>query len=181
MSELFSTVASSEQGMRVDRAFAFIDLSGFTSYTETYGDAEAVAVLRIFRAIVRDVAGRRGVRVAKWLGDGAMFVAIDTESLIDAIVEVEHLIDESDCKLNLRGGIAAGPVLLFEGDDYIGGPVNLAARLCDVAQPHEIIAPADITTWLLVNAEKERIGARQVSGFPEPIELVRLGKHIGEP
>ncbi len=165
------------QGMRIERAFAFIDLSGFTSYTEMNGDDAAVEVLRIFRSVVRDVAGRRGVRVAKWLGDGAMLVGIDTEELIDAVVEMEDGIDASDCELTLRAGIAAGPVLLFEGDDYIGGPVNLAARLCDVAQPHEIIAPADTSAWALVNSRREGIGSRAVPGFPDPIELVRLGKH----
>ena len=35
---------------RVDRAFAFIDLSGVTAFTDTRGDAEAVAVLARFRA-----------------------------------------------------------------------------------------------------------------------------------
>ena len=106
-----------------------------------------------------------------------MLVGIDTEELIDAVVEMEDGIDASDCPLTLRGGIAAGPVLLFEGDDYIGGPVNLAARLCDVADPHEIIAPADSSAWVLVNSRRETIGSRTVPGFPDPIELVRLGKH----
>jgi class 3 adenylate cyclase len=31
-------------------------------------------------------------------------------------------------------------VLLFEGDDYVGRPANLAARLCDAAEPGEILA-----------------------------------------
>ena len=30
--------------------------------------------------------------------------------------------------------------LLFDGDDYIGRPVNLAARLCDEAGPGELLA-----------------------------------------
>jgi class 3 adenylate cyclase len=31
-------------------------------------------------------------------------------------------------------------VLLFEGDDYIGRSVNLAARLCEAAGPSELLA-----------------------------------------
>jgi len=31
-------------------------------------------------------------------------------------------------------------VLLFEGDDYIGRPVNMAARLCEAAGPGELLA-----------------------------------------
>ena len=41
--------------------------------------------------------------------------------------------------------MARGPVILFEGDDYIGTAVNLAARLCDIAAPHEVLATPSIT------------------------------------
>ena len=65
-------------------------------------------------------------------------------------------------------------MILFEGDDYIGQPVNLASRLCDMAQPHEVLAPASIMSSLMVNTKAVPIGARRVSGFAQPIELVRL-------
>ncbi len=42
--------------------------------------------------------------------------------------------------LALRAGATHGGVLLFEGDDYIGRPVNLAARFCQAAQPNELLA-----------------------------------------
>ena len=60
--------------MRVARTFAFVDLSGFTQFTDLHGDDEAVAVLSQFRAALRATASDIGVRVAKWLGDGAMLV-----------------------------------------------------------------------------------------------------------
>lgn len=159
---------------RVDRSFAFIDLSGFTRFTSEHGDAAAVRVLAGFRQAVREVASRRGVRVAKWLGDGAMLVSIESESLIEAIIDIEHRIDESGSPLPLRAGIAGGPVLLFEGDDYIGAAVNLASRLCDIAEPHEVLAPATMVSSLLVNTEAVPIGERSISGFAHPIALVRL-------
>jgi adenylate cyclase len=159
---------------RVDRTFAFIDLSGFTSFTVEQGDAAAVGVLAGFRQAVREVASRRGVRVAKWLGDGAMLVGVESEPLIEAIIDIERRIDESGSPLPLRAGIARGPVLLFEGDDYIGQAVNLASRLCDVAQPHEVLAPATLVSSLLVNTEAVPIGERAIGGFSQPIELVRL-------
>ena len=40
----------------------------------------------------------------------------------------------------MRVGVATGEALLFEGDDYIGEPVNLAAKLCAAAAPGEILA-----------------------------------------
>ena len=58
--------------MRVPRTFVFVDLSGFTNYTAAFGDDAAGRILSTFRAIVREVASERGVRIAKWLGDGCM-------------------------------------------------------------------------------------------------------------
>jgi class 3 adenylate cyclase len=39
--------------------------------------------------------------------------------------------------------MASGLALLFEGDDYIGTAVNMAARLCDAAEPFEVIIPSE--------------------------------------
>ena len=159
---------------RVNRAFAFIDLSGFTAYTRAQGDDEAVAVLRLFRAAVRDAASSRGVRIAKWLGDGAMLVGVETEPLVEAVVDIETRISESGSPLPLRAGIAAGPVILFEGDDYIGHAVNIAARLCDEAAPREVLAVADTVSSLLVNTDAESVGERLIRGLDDPVQVVRL-------
>ena len=126
--------------MRVERHFAFVDLCDFTRYTNAHGDEQSVAVLTGFRAAVRETSSDHGVRVAKWLGDGAMFVSTKATRLVSAMLALTSRLDELDCALPLRAGLAGGMVILFEGDDYIGDPVNLAARLCDVAAPHEVIA-----------------------------------------
>ncbi|NNE75320.1 MAG: adenylate/guanylate cyclase domain-containing protein [Acidimicrobiales bacterium] len=159
---------------RVERTFAFVDLSGFTSFTDANGDGPAVGVLARFRADLRSVASHKGVRVAKWLGDGAMLVGVEVEDLVEAIIDIEHLIDVHQSPLPLRAGIASGKVILFEGDDYIGSAVNLASRLCDLAKPHEVLAPASLWSPLLVNTQATPIGAHRVRGFADPLELVRL-------
>ena len=68
--------------MRVPRTFVFLDLSGFTNYTAAFGDDAAGRLLGAFRTIVREVASDRGVRIAKWLGDGCMIVAVDQADAI---------------------------------------------------------------------------------------------------
>lgn len=159
--------------MRVPRAFAFVDLSGFTRFTDLHGDDEAVAVLSQFRASVRAIASDVGVRVAKWLGDGAMFVGTDTLSLVEAIVSLqEHLSDEG--LLPIRAGIASGNVILFEGDDYTGNAVNLAARLCDRAAPFEVLATEEIAENLPDDVDALPIGEVEIPGFAAPVRVVRL-------
>lgn len=159
--------------MRVPRSFAFVDLSGFTRFTDLHGDDEAVAVLSQFRAAVRAIASDVGVRVAKWLGDGAMFVGTDTSALVEAIMALqEHFTDEG--LLPIRAGIASGNVILFEGDDYTGNAVNLAARLSDRAAPFEVLATDEVAENLPADVDALPIGEVEIPGFGAPVRVVRL-------
>jgi class 3 adenylate cyclase len=160
--------------MRVERTFAFVDLCGFTTFTEAEGDQRAVSVLSDFRTCVRQVASDHGVRVAKWLGDGAMFVAVDVgQPLVEAVLEVERHLDDIQAPLALRAGMARGPVILFEGDDYIGTAVNLAARLCDIASPHEVLATPSITE-VPDGVVAEPGGPVKIPGFSRRVPVIRL-------
>jgi class 3 adenylate cyclase len=159
--------------MRVPRTFAFVDLSGFTQFTDIHGDDEAVAVLSHFRAVLRATASDIGVRVAKWLGDGAMLVSVDTEALVEATVSLaDQFADEG--LLPLRAGLAAGNVILFEGDDYTGGAINLAARLCDLAQPLEVLATVAVGDCVPAGIAAIPAGEYAVAGFARPVSVVRL-------
>jgi adenylate cyclase len=160
--------------MRVERSFAFVDLCGFTRYTDAHGDEESVAVLTDFRAVARELGSEYGVRVAKWLGDGAMFVSTEPWQLVAAVVELASRIESAGVALPIRAGMAGGEVILFEGDDYIGGPVNLAARLCDAAEPNEVVASADLAQFKPDWAEARPMGTRNVPGFVQPVAVVRL-------
>lgn len=158
----------------VRRNFAFVDLCGFTSLTDEHGVGQAVLALSTFRSVVRERAGWRGVRVAKWLGDGAMLVATEPRPLIDAVLRMEQTLDQRGCPLPLRGGIAAGRVILFEGDDYIGRAVNLAARLCDEADPHQLLITASLFDAAGEGLAGAQLGARYVRGFTRSVEIVDL-------
>lgn len=167
--------------VRVDRHFAFVDLSGFTSYTDAHGDEESVHVLTEFRGAVRRIATDFGVRIAKWLGDGCMLVAVDASQLVAAVVELERIIDDADLPLAMHAGVAGGAVMLLEGDDYTGGPVNLASRLCDVAVPHEILVTPMIAEVAPPDAIREDVGPLSFPGLSQPVDIVRLRCHEAEP
>jgi class 3 adenylate cyclase len=127
--------------LAVERSFAFVDVCGFTAYCDRHGEQAAIEVLTAFRAATRDVVGRRGVRVAKWLGDGVMLVGTAPSPVVAVVVE---LVGRARAiGLDTHAGVAAGPVLMFEGDDYVGRTVNLAARLCDAAAPGEVLGAVD--------------------------------------
>lgn len=130
--------------MRVERCFGFVDLCGFTSFAEQNGDDRVVVVLADMRTSLRETAARRGVRIVKWLGDGAMLSSTMVDAVIGTTIELAAHMERRPAGLPVRAGLAAGPVVMFEGDDYIGAAVNIAARLCAQAAPHQVLATVDV-------------------------------------
>ena len=166
-----------EDALSITRTFCFADLSGFTRYTREYGPHEAVELLAEFRRITRSVAARRGVRVAKWLGDGVMMVGVEPAPVLAAGAHLVHVFDRHD--LAVRVGVATGTALLFEGDDYIGEPVNLAAKLCAAAEPGELLAicePDDLPDWV---HDAGGVSVR-IRGVGTLDDIVRLVPDLGD-
>ncbi len=149
--------------MRVDRAFGFVDLCGFTEFTDRHDDGKVVLVLAALRTVLREAAARRGVRVVKWLGDGAMLSSTMSDALVALAVEIDVRMTEELPSLPVRVGLAHGPVIMFEGDDYIGRAVNLASRLCDRAAAHEILATESIVARATGMGDRRPATARPTS------------------
>jgi class 3 adenylate cyclase len=152
---------------RVLRTFAFVDLCGFTDFADLQGDEAAVKELRVLRAAVREAAGAAGVRVDKWLGDGVMLVGVEARPLIAAVVALQAH-HEANGRLPLRGGIASGQVILLDGDDYVGRAVNLASRLCERAEPDQVLAAADAARSLPPGVHPTALTSVHVKGFGRP-------------
>lgn len=164
--------------MRVRRTFAFVDVSGFTALTEVKGDEYAVEVLTAFRSLLRDICGRRGVRIVKWLGDGVMLVCVETAPLVAAVLELHHAVDSGAAaghSLLIRSGMTSGEVILMEGDDYVGHCVNVAARLCDLGQGGEALADPSVLDemprWGAVLAHYDV----ELRGLEKPVPVSSVG------
>lgn len=167
--------------MRVKRAFAFIDVAGFTSLTAQEGDERAVRLLTLFRTRLREMCSRRGVRIAKWLGDGAMLVSVEPVQLVATTLEAHfHMANRPAPQdpVDIRTGISVGEVILMEGDDYIGHAVNVAARLCDAAKPGWVLA----TEAVLPSVPKWGVcvGTEQTDlrGLERPLAISRLSYRL---
>ena len=164
--------------MRVHRNFSFVDISGFTALTELEGDEEAVEVLTAFRALLREICSRRGVRIAKWLGDGVMLVCVETSPLLATILELHYVVRTVSSPaqtISIRSGTTSGDVILMEGDDYIGHCVNVAARLCDLAAGGEALASpsviGDLPRWGTVTAHRDL----ELRGVEQPVIASSIG------
>src|SRR3954469_23409771 len=159
--------------MRVRRTFCFLDLCGFTSFTDEHGDQQAVAVLGHLRAVLRAEAENWGVRVTKWLGDGAMLSGVDAEAVVRCAAAVRDVL-QTDGRLALRGGICEGQVIMFEGDDYIGAAVNVAARLCTEAVAGQLLLTGGTAPAVPAELTPVALGEMAVPGVSQPVEVFAL-------
>jgi class 3 adenylate cyclase len=171
---LFGSPTDHNGGVRVFRCFAFVDMCGFTRMNDTLGDDEALQVLTTFRGIVRNLSPEHGTRVGKWLGDGCMFVGTEVKPVVETVLDLSERIEKADIALPLRIGVAAGKVIVFEGDDYIGMAINLASRLCDAAAPGEILANDVVAEQLGDEFPVTPLGERNIPGIVHPIPVFRV-------
>lgn len=162
------------------RCFAFLDLSDFTALTDTRGDERAVEVLHTFRALLREVCSRRGVRIAKWLGDGAMLVSVENLPLLETALEVQFA-SASRPGVLIRTGVTAGPVILCEGDDYIGMAVNVAARLCELAPAGTTLADPELVDFLPKWGEASESQDVAVRGLARTVRACRVALRSLQP
>jgi class 3 adenylate cyclase len=151
-------------------AIGFVDLVGFTPLARQLPPEELAAVVERFEGLASDVVARRDGRVVKLVGDAVMFVTPEAAAACDiALTLVERF--AADSAVTPRGGLAHGDVLMRSGD-YYGPVVNLAARIGDLAVPHEIL----VTHEVVAAAGDAALafapaGKRRLKGVDEPVPL----------
>jgi class 3 adenylate cyclase len=107
-----------------------------------------------------------------------MIVAVQQRDAIEFVLDLKQQATDVCAPLTVRAGLATGHALLFEGDDYIGSAVNMAARLCDFAKGVEVLIPTMQLERLPEGVEARPHGEVELRGFPGPIDVVEL---IGSP
>jgi adenylate cyclase len=164
----------------VEGAIAFTDLVGFTEFTATRGDKEALAVLGAQEAIVRS-ALPDGARVVKELGDGLLLFFPDSSVAVSGCLAIldgfELAADVDEMPLWVRAGLHWGRPS-SRGDDLVGHDVNVAARIVDVAAPGELLCSGSMLTAAgggdHDTVDFVELGPVMMKGIPEPIDLYRI-------
>lgn len=170
-SELSALAAQSEVPA-IDACIGFVDLVGYTALAarvDPHGLDELLD--RFEQRVVGAAAGDDDVTVVKFLGDAAMFVSSDLQALVDVLLRLTTAGDGipgddegAGVEMPVRAGIACGDVLLREGD-YHGTPVNIAARLTDIARAWSLLADEELRDELQDHYDVRRIRPTRVRGL----------------
>lgn len=169
--------ASPFRGQEVQwRAVGFLDLVDSTGLAHELPFSELGAVMSAFESETADTVVRHGGRVIKLIGDEIMFTANDPDVACAAALEVCEAMAHHRALRGVHGGIAAGNVLVREGDCF-GPVVNLAARLTKRAEANEVMVDMEVARALEARGGPRRaepLGEVTVAGVPDPVPVCRL-------
>jgi ABC-type transport system substrate-binding protein/class 3 adenylate cyclase len=169
------------------RTFLIADVRGYTRYTREHGDEAASELAATLAEIVRSVVPQFHGDLFELRGDEAVSVFFSAREAIRAAVEVQRRLREQQdgepaFPLGVGMGIDSGEVVPTEGG-FRGGALNLAARLCAIAKPGQILA-SDHCAHLAGRVEGVRSVDRRpvrLKGIERPVRLVEVVPEIPLP
>ena len=175
---------------RRDITVVFVDLRGFTGFTETAEPEEVMSVLRQYHAeLGRAIMAYDGT-IEHFSGDGVMILFNDPVPVPDHELQAVRMalrmrdamaVLTQDWKkhgyilgfgVGIAGGYATIGTIGFEGRlDYgaIGTVTNLAARLCSEAVDGQILISPRIFSRLEASILATSVGELVLKGFQRPV------------
>ena len=176
---------------RRELAVLFADLRGWTDFSSGTEPEEVMTVVGSYHAAMGELILRYEATVGWFAGDGLMVWFNDPIPCDDpAARAVRMAVEMRDAMLELTGswrkrgheldfslGVALGYATIgrigFEGRyDYgaVGSVLNLASRLCDAAQPGQIVVSQRVLAEVEEIVDAEPLGALTLKGFGKPLE-----------
>jgi class 3 adenylate cyclase len=119
------------------RTILFTDLEGSTALLQELGEATYMGLLAEHDHIIRRALATSRGREVKHTGDGIMASFDDVVGALQCALAIEagfrlRIVDGATQPLRVRIGLASGEPV-DHNDDIFGAAVNLASRICDVA------------------------------------------------
>lgn len=188
-----SAIQSAEEGMRRGGtrkrvSVIFTDIRGYTAFSERVAPEVVIEALNEYFEVQTSIVDTHKGDVDKFIGDAlvATFDGADMEhravacsvEIIDAMQALLEKFPEYDLKVGI--GVASGEVVMGAMGaknrmDYtvLGSTVNLAARLCDKADPGQVLldtATRDACDGL-EEVRFETRAAIPLKGYAEPVPI----------
>lgn len=171
----------------------FSDVRGFTELSQELEPENLLHVLSEHLAAQVDLIYQHGGYVDKFAGDGVMAV-FDGEDMalkcclcaLDMLEVSRRHVEQEGLKIHLLGiGIHKGTAIIgnlgsLEHMDYtlVGKTVNLAARLCGMAERLSIVVSQEVRDALADDPRLSFLSERRATlrGFKEPLSIFELAR-----
>jgi class 3 adenylate cyclase/tetratricopeptide (TPR) repeat protein len=181
--------AERNDGERRQATVLVADISGYTTLCGRLDPEQVQALLGRFYEVTDGIIASYGGHVIDHAGDGTLAsfgapIAHDNDAdravraALDMQAQVAAITDPSGQALVLHTGIASGEVVaatIATGATpkyaVTGEAVNLAARLCGIANPGQTVIAEATWSRVLRCFDAEPLGERQVKGIDRPVSL----------
>lgn len=154
------------------RTIMFTDIVDSTGMTARLGDVRAVEMVRAHDALVRRALNDKGGREVKHTGDGIMASFDDVVAGVECARAIQQAFDAFNLasreKLQVRIGLDAGEPVA-DHNDLFGATVQMAARLCQSAEPDTIVVSEVVSGLLPDRAKLMNLGRKALKGFAQPV------------
>ncbi len=193
--QIAETVLKSEddnlfKSHRREITVVFLDLRGFTAFSDSAEPEEVMELLRSYHAEMGKLIFKFEGTLERFTGDGIMVFFNDpipcenpTERAVRMALDMRVAVKElrtgwlkKGYDLDLGVGLSAGYATLgnigFEGRmDYgaVGNVTNLAARLCGEAKGGQILISQRVLATVESLVEVEPVGELSLKGFQRPV------------
>lgn len=162
------------------QTFLIADVRGYTRFTLEQGDEAAARLASRFAYLMRLIVTPLGGHVLELRGDEALACFASARNALRAAAHLQQqfaLATAEDSRLPLPVGIGidVGEAVPVEGG-FRGAALNLAARLCSLAGPGEILT-SEAVIHLARKVEGlcyQSWGRAVLKGFPEPVSVMAV-------
>ena len=180
---------------RREICYVFVDLRGFTAFTDSAEPEEVESVLKAYHAAMGALIAEHGGTVDRFAGDGILIFFNDPLPVPDAArrstamalamqacfrplkAQWAKLGYELDLGIGIAQGFATLGAFGYEGRvDYtaIGTVVNLAQRLCNKASAGEVLIDRKVRAALDDAARVDTLTPLNLKGYSHPVQAFRL-------
>jgi class 3 adenylate cyclase/CheY-like chemotaxis protein len=180
---------------RKEVTIMFVDLRGFTGFSESAAPEDVLAVLREYHATIGRLAHEHDGTIEHFAGDGVMLIFNDPQPLPDPAfsavsmaVELRDAVDKLargwarlgynlGCGIGIAQGFATIGTIGFPGrQDYgvVGAVNNLAARLCAGAEPGSVLVSRRVYGRVEDRVVAEPVDALPLKGFQSPVPAFNI-------
>jgi WD40 repeat protein/class 3 adenylate cyclase len=166
------------------KTFLIADVRGYTTFTQARGDEAAARLAARFAQLARARIEDGGGSLIELRGDEALAVFDSTRQAIRAALDlqsefVEETIADPSLPLAVGIGLDVGEAARVDGG-YRGGALNLAARLCSIADAGEILASRELAHLArkVEGVKYVERGAIRLKGLDEPVTVIAVRPEV---
>jgi YVTN family beta-propeller protein len=175
-----TATSSAREGSTGARTFLIADIRGYTRYSQEHGDAAASRLAQRFAALVRESLTEYQGELLELRGDEALCIFESARMALAAAVALQRRFrqpaeGEGAFALGVGIGLDVGEAVPTEGG-YRGRALNVAARLCSIARPGEVLATETVVA-LAGRDERFRFAQRRaarVKGIDARVRFVQV-------